>query len=49
MSFTNLLFLKTAISIVDGYGRLDVTTVGSGEGWFCTGGQVGRDNMGARR
>lgn len=39
VSFTNLLFLKTSISILDSYGRLDVTTIGSGEGWFCTGGK----------
>lgn len=39
VSFTNLIMLKTQIEIVDGYGRLDVTTVGSGEGWYCTGGK----------
>lgn len=39
LSFTNLLFLQTHIAVIDGYGRLEVTTTGSGQGWFCTGGK----------
>ncbi len=39
LSFTNLIFLRTQISVIDSYGRLDVVTTGSGEGWFCNGGK----------
>lgn len=39
VSFTNLIFLETDISILDGYGRLEVRTTGEGTGWFCTGGK----------
>lgn len=39
VSYTNLIFLSTDISIIDGYGRLEVRTTGEGSGWFCTGGK----------
>ena len=39
VSYKNLFFLSTDISIVDGYGRLEVRTTGEGTGWFVTGGK----------
>ena len=39
VSYTNLFFLDTDISVVDGYGRLEVRTTGEGTGWFVTGGR----------
>lgn len=39
LSFANLLFLQTDISIIDSYGRLQVRLNGEGNGWFVSGGR----------
>ncbi len=39
VSYTNLIFLETDMSVLDNYGRLEVRTTGEGSGWFCTGGK----------
>lgn len=39
MTFKNLLFLTTDVSVIDSAGRLRVRTTGTGEGWFVCGGK----------
>ena len=39
MTFKNLLFLETDVSVIDDVGRLRVRTTGTGEGWFVCGGK----------
>ena len=39
MSFKNLLFLETDVSVIDDVGRLRVRTTDTGEGWFVCGGK----------
>lgn len=37
--FANILVLQAQISAYDSYGRLAAEIIGSGTGWFCTGGK----------
>lgn len=39
MTFKNLLFLTTDVSVIDDVGRLSVRTTGTGEGYFVCGGK----------
>lgn len=39
MTFKNLLFLTSDVSVIDSAGRLRVRTTGTGEGWFVCGGK----------
>lgn len=37
--FSNLLILQTEMSVYNQYGRIAAEIIGSGTGWFCTGGK----------
>ena len=37
--FSNVLVLQTKMRAYDDYGRLEADVVGSGDGWYCTGGK----------
>ena len=39
MSFKNLLFLETDVSVLDNVGRLSVRTTGTGNGYYLCGGK----------
>jgi hypothetical protein len=38
--FENVLVLATSVKKIDSYGRLQVTLVGEGSGWFASGGKM---------
>ena len=40
LSFTNVIVIYADQSTVDSYGRLDVKLLGSGKGWYASGGKV---------
>lgn len=39
IAFSNILVLQTQINAYDSYGRMEAEIIGSGTGWFCTGGK----------
>lgn len=42
MTFKNLLFLTTDVSVIDDAGRLSVRTTGTGEGYFVAAASASR-------
>ncbi len=40
VTFTNVIVLSAATSVIDSAGRLDVTLTGEGTGWYANGGKV---------
>ena len=39
VAFSNILILQAEMRTYDSYGRMEAEIIGSGSGWFCTGGK----------